>query len=616
MNEVVRSFLEYIIGAVFLGLFGLLFFSVSTHHSFANIIEYKDTLGTSVPAATSTHTIQFKTTTAIQPGDYIRFRPDPGAFTIPAIDFGINQVELFVDSGSGYTQRITGTTTSTSTDGVSITTGTSGNVSITLNSTTGIPANSYVRMLVGNHTANSTTTDASPINPSATTSHPIFIEKGGSSDVSVRGWVAIVDQISVGPVDTTESIPPVRFNGAPSGMLSGTTLNVIVSLNTDEFATCRYDTASGTPYASMSGVFTVSGSVIHSFETAVATSTTYNYFVRCIDDESNFNTDDYLISFSIDEPPTGNPGTTGSSTQGNNDGSGSGSGSSGSGSGSSGGNTGSSGSGGSGGGGGGGAGGDSGDEGGGGFETTDDAYPSGDAKVIINGYAFPGKKVVVLVDGTAAETGIAGSDGKFAVTLDAIARGVYSFGIYALDGNNVRSSTFTTTFTVIGGKTSTLSNINIMPSISVNPDPVNPGQTLTVSGYSIPNATITIENEHDKTSASKKSFTASSGSDGKWTLSIDTAGFINGTYKIRARATQTGGVSTGFSDYTFYGVGEAASVLNADLNRDGKVNLIDFSILLFWWGTNGGDSNPPADINRDGNTSLTDFSILLFQWTG
>ena len=55
---------------------------------------------------------------------------------------------------------------------------------------------------------------------------------------------------------------------------------------------------------------------------------------------------------------------------------------------------------------------------------------------------------------------------------------------------------------------------------------------------------------------------------------------------------------------------------NSDLNRDGSVNLTDFSILVFWWGTNGGDSNPPADINGNGRVSIEDFSILLFNWTG
>jgi hypothetical protein len=112
--------------------------------------------------------------------------------------------------------------------------------------------------------------------------------------------------------------------------------------------------------------------------------------------------------------------------------------------------------------------------------------------------------------------------------------------------------------------------------------------------------------------------TANADSSGKWSTTLNTANFVNGTYQIRAKSVQSSGVSTGYSSYTFYGVGEKAETgsLSADLNRDGKINLIDFSILLFWWNTNGGDSNPPADINRDGRVTLTDFSILLFNWTG
>jgi hypothetical protein len=157
-----------------------------------------------------------------------------------------------------------------------------------------------------------------------------------------------------------------------------------------------------------------------------------------------------------------------------------------------------------------------------------------------------------------------------------------------------------------------------MPSVKVSPDPVNQGQTLTVSGYSIPNATVTVENQRDGSSVSKREFTAVSDSSGAWQVTIDTTNFTKGTYKVRAKAKAVSGtIETNYSNYTFYGVGESAQVkLNSDLNVDGKVNLTDFSILLFWWGRDGGNSNPPADINRDGTVSLTDFSILLFNWTG
>jgi hypothetical protein len=52
----------------------------------------------------------------------------------------------------------------------------------------------------------------------------------------------------------------------------------------------------------------------------------------------------------------------------------------------------------------------------------------------------------------------------------------------------------------------------------------------------------------------------------------------------------------------------------ADLNKDNKVNSIDFSILLYFWKTRAPFSNPCVDINADGKVDSVDFSILLYQW--
>jgi hypothetical protein len=408
------------------------------------------------------------------------------------------------------------------------------------------------------------------------------------------------------------------------GVLSGTVTSVEISLETDEFAKCRYSTASGTPYFSMSKEFSTSFTIIHVVdEFAVATNTTYTFFVRCIDDEDNFNVDDYVIQFSIPEFPTGTPGDSGSN-EGEGQGGGTGTGDEGSGSGSSGGDTSGSdseGSGGSGGGGGGSGGGSSGSGGddGGGFEGSERPYQSGDARVIINGYAFPNSTVVALVDGAQAEQVNANSSGSFSITIDEIARGVYTFGVYATDRNGTRSTTYSTTFSVTGSRGSTLSNVNIMPTIEVEPDPVDPNSTVHFSGYSIPDATVTIENQSDRSSATLKTFTTTSGANGAWELDVSTDGFQTGTYKVRAKAKQDAGlgISTNFSSFTYYGVGQQADVpRSSDLNRDGSVNLVDFSILLFWWNSDGGNSNPPADINGDGTVSLTDFSIMIFNWTG
>lgn len=576
--------------------------------SAATIQTYSDRLSDSAPSESSNHTIQFTTTVPIPPGGFIRFTPDPGEFDIPAVNFDADNVALYVDEGSGYALRAGTSTLPTATeDGIVITTGTSGNVLVTLSATDGIPANADIRLLIGSHTPNATTTDVGITNPGTPGTYEYYIATGdGVTTSEVNGKYAIIENVGVGPIDTRETDPPLRFNGAPAGNISGTVSLVEVSLETNEFSICRYDTASGTPYFSMGYQFETSYEIMHVIEFTVATDTPYVLFVRCIDDEGNFNTDDYIISFVVLAPPEGTPGD-GTDYEGEGTGSGTGSGSSGSGSGST--------SGGS--GGGGSSGGGSGGSDGGGLESTARPYQSGDGRVIITGYAFPRSTIVALVDGQVAEQATSDASGEFSVTIDAIARGAYTFGVYGIDRNSVKSSTFSTTFTVTGSRGSTLSNINVMPSIRVTPDPVQPGGVLTASGYAIPNATITVENQNDKTSASLKTFTTTSDGNGAWSVSIPTDGFTKGTYKVRAKAKQEGGASTNFSNYTYYGVGEAASVpRTSDLNRDGKVNLIDFSILLFWWNSDGGASNPPADINGDGRVSLTDFSIMIFNWTG
>ncbi len=601
-----------------------------------NVHSYSDLITDSGPTAVSNHTFSFEIKQAVVAGGYFDFDFPVGFDVLATSTFAERNVELYVDG----VPRVATTTLSPTTDQVIITTGDGGSVRYNLNTSTGIAADSDLEFRIGNHTSNAlsvattfststgtTTTDADiePIeNPSTIGNQKIAMTVGGTVETTYADFlIRIIDPIVIAGVDTTEIIPPFRFNGAPDGEIGGTTLSVEISLETDEFAICRYSQTASTTYAAMTNVFDTTGLVTHTSLVAVVSESLNTYYIRCIDDEDNFNIDDFIISFFAPGAPSGT-----SNEDGETEGDGSGSGDDGTGDGSGSGGTtgdsdggansqgGSSGGGGSGGGSGGSSGSGSPDESGGGFESTAGEYPSGDAEVIIRGYAFPRSTVYALVDGFQAESVRAGSDGSYSITVEEISRGVYTFGVYAVDDVGTKSSTFSTSFTVTGGKTSNLSNVNIMPSILVEPDPVDVGSNVIISGYSIPNASLTIENQKDGSSVSLKTIEATSGSDGAWSISLSTSGFSAGTYKVRAKATD-GSVSTSYSNYTFYGVGQSANTpLNPDLNRDGFVNLTDFSILLFWWGSDGGASDPPADINQDGSVSLTDFSILLFNWTG
>lgn len=601
-----------------------------------NIIEYSNTLTDSGPSEQSNHKLNFTILTDLSPGSVIEVTPPAGFSIMGSSSLLARNVELVVDG----TVRTSADVAAPGIDMVEVTDGAPGLVRYTLAPDASISSGSELELRIGNNTTTaqpvtftfSTTTgtttipgDIEPIiNSSVLGRHDVKVEIFDGGLVADRDFIIFLNEkVSMPNIDTTETIPPFRFNPAPTSTVGGTTLNVEISLETDEFAECRYDVVAGTDFGSMPVTFANTGLIFHSGIVAVTPESVQTFYVRCIDDEGNFNIDDFLITFTVSETPTGD-----SNTEGNIDGDGTGTGNEGSGDGSGAGGTtgessgeqpnqgGSTGDGGSGGGGGGGSGGRSGSTAGGGFESADAPFRSGDARVIISGTAYPNSTVGILVDGNFFENTRANSAGVYSITLDEIARGVYTFGIYASGADDVRSSTFSTSFTVTGARTSTLGNINIAPSITVEPDPVDPGQALTISGFAIPNSEVTIENGRLNGAASQV-LTAQAAANGRWSVSPNTSGYTVGTYQVRARAVQTGGDFTNFSGYTFYGVGQAADVpINADLNRDGKVNLIDFSILLFWWNGRGGDSDPPADINRDGNVSLIDFSILLFNWTG
>jgi Bacterial Ig domain/Dockerin type I domain len=605
-----------------------------------NIQQYKDTISVSAPDMASNHTLSFVVDVTVPAEGYIEVIPPDGFTVSGSSTFSeLRNVEMYINGS----RRDVGPVLSATDDTVVITPGSPGAVRYNLNTTAGIPAGSTVELRIGNHTtltergsesfstSTGTTTverDVEPIMNSVTIgTHTLDVRVYDNTAIEIANagfLIALVERVGVGPVDTTEEVPPVRTNGQPTGQLSGTTVGVEITVDTDEFSICRYSLTPGVDFYSMVDLFDNTGLIFHSTVVTVVPDSVNYYYVRCIDDEGNYNIDDYEIVFTVNARPTGT-----SNTDGDVSGDGSGSGNDGTGTGdnsggTSGGGSGtapsegsSGGSGGSGGGGGGGSGGGSGSSGGGGFESTDGPYRSGDGEVIITGLAAPRAKMTVLVDGDIAKTATADNNGQYTVTIDAIAKGAYTFGIYFTDATGAKSSTFSTSFTVTGARSSALSNINIPPSVVATPNPVNPGQALTISGYTLPNATVTLENEKEKSASSKKAFTATAGSNGAWSIAVDTAAFSTGTYRARAKATQ-GVIFTNFSQYTLYGVGTTAKVgsSNSDLNTDGKVNLTDFSILLFWWNSAGSDSNPPADISQDGKVNLTDFSILLFNWTG
>jgi len=106
--------------------------------------------------------------------------------------------------------------------------------------------------------------------------------------------------ISFSVASEGDTIPPDRSIGAPSGILAAGTTQTTISLLTDESSTCRYSMTPGISYDSMTNTFFITGGASHSqLITGLTNGGNYNYYVRCSDTSGNFNTNDYIISFSI-----------------------------------------------------------------------------------------------------------------------------------------------------------------------------------------------------------------------------------------------------------------------------------------------------------------------------
>src|SRR5438093_321938 len=98
----------------------------------------------------------------------------------------------------------------------------------------------------------------------------------------------------------SDTTPPGRSDGSPTGTLPAGTTSATLALTTDEAATCRYSTTAGVAYSRMKDTFSTTGGRSHA--TAVGglrDGNTFTFYVRCRDLARNANPDDYAIRFTV-----------------------------------------------------------------------------------------------------------------------------------------------------------------------------------------------------------------------------------------------------------------------------------------------------------------------------
>jgi hypothetical protein len=561
-------------------IFSALFFCVSipaAAHA-AQLSYVSDLITDSRPAYPANHTLSFEVMTAVPPAGSMIVRFEGGAFSMDP-SFGSADASLATSTArfGGYVERPLGASPSPATDGFSAAYP-EGPLTVTLSSGNGIPAGSFVELMLGTNASGGV---YQITNPTSTGSYHVYIDTYDAAGTHLdygAAMVAIVEGVGVTP-DTDKITPAILSNGLPSSTIPSNVAGVLLSFNTDEYATCRYATTSGVSYDAMTNMFV--NDLSATFHTAVVmgitNGVTYRYYVRCVDFAGNKNPVDYVISFTASNPtgsgagsiPVGSSGSSGSSG------------------------------GGGGGGGGGGA-----------------PYPavSATASVSIQGTGFANSEVAVMEDGTRiSQAAMTGYDGTFSVAITSLQQGAHSFTLFIDDTKGNQVTAYTTTMTAIAGAEISDTGIVLPPEIILAKDVVSPGDTVLLSGVSEPSSTVDLVVVSQASLQGPVKETVAADQNGNWTYALDTTSFAVDTYDVTAQSSIGSAVSS-FSDIAYLGVGRAPvpEAANSDLNHDGKVNLVDFSIFLTHWG----QAWAPGDFNHDGTVDLPDFSIMLYHWTG
>ena len=237
------------------------------------------------------------------------------------------------------------------------------------------------------------------------------------------------------------------------------------------------------------------------------------------------------------------------------------------------------------------------------------------SKIILSGQAAPASQIIVLLDGQVAAMTTADSNAEFNLTLNNLLPGNYNLSIYSKDQNGNKSSS-QSFYRALASKVATsITGIFLSPTIAVSNIEIKKGADLTFSGYTVPGAEINILIDAGKQIVKK----IIAGSDGAWFNQFDTSILDFGDHNAAAQAKKNDLFSP-YSDAVSFKVSDknivkSGCTLSADINCDGKVDLADLSILLYYYGDNF-SYYPRADINSDGTIGLADISILLYQWTG
>lgn len=244
--------------------------------------------------------------------------------------------------------------------------------------------------------------------------------------------------------------------------------------------------------------------------------------------------------------------------------------------------------------------------GGGGRRDRGDELEVTDTNVVVGGLALPEMSVSLLKDGQRVATVPAKGDGTFQMTVTGLSTGVYRMQVVGTIGlsASVRSEVFLVR--VIKNSTTKISGVTLPPTLSVTQDETN----IFVSGFTFPGTAVSLTQNGTATAL------AVSDETGLYKFVLPRQISLNETV-ITVSALHLGvPVSSSFT-LPVIGVAESPQLpcgLAIDNNNDCSINVIDF--ISMRWQLLSNVFTKEFDFNGDGKISIVDFSILAYYWTG
>lgn len=237
-----------------------------------------------------------------------------------------------------------------------------------------------------------------------------------------------------------------------------------------------------------------------------------------------------------------------------------------------------------------------------------------------SGRAYPLSRITLLKDGQIAVSTVAGPDANFSISLTGLGSGNYNFALYGEDGAGRRSPLLSFPISVSYGALTGVSGIFIAPTIAVDKSEVRKGDNISIFGQTAAQAEVTLEVDSDEPLFAK----TASDKNGVYLYNLDTSILDLGQHLTKSKSA-IGNSMSPFGQSVGFRVGtenvSAALPIpsnpKTDLNGDSRVNLVDFSILAYWYKRPlTPEITAKVDLNGDGKIDIKDFSIMAYWWTG